>query len=70
MRRQDVQDATGRSEYNPGYGQMRAWGAGAPTNAQKGFAPGCIYQNLTGSAGSVLYVNTGTFTSSTWLNIA
>jgi hypothetical protein len=68
MRRQDVQDATGRSEYNPGYGQMRAWGSGVPTNGQQGFAPGCLYQNLTGTIGTAFYINVGTFASSRWLN--
>src|ERR1700734_143414 len=69
MRRQDVQDATGRSEYNPGYGQMRAWGKGSPTNGQQGFAPGCIYQNLTGVIGTCLWCNIGTFSSSQWINV-
>ncbi len=68
MRRQDVQDATGRSEYNPGYGQMRAWGSAAPTNGQQGFAPGCLYQNLAGTIGTCFYINVGTFLSSQWLN--
>jgi hypothetical protein len=69
-RRHDVQDATGRLVYLPGRGTLQAWGSTVPTNGQTGFAPGCLYQNLAGTAGSVLYVNTGTFTSSTWLNIA
>lgn len=69
-RRHDLQDATGRIEYLPGRGTIQAWGSGAPTNGQTGFAPGCTYQNLSGAAGSAFYVNTGTFTSSTWLNIA
>lgn len=66
--RQDVQDGTGRSEYFPGYGQMRAWGKAAPTNGQQGFAPGCLYQNLTGTTGSAFYINVGTFLSSQWIN--
>jgi hypothetical protein len=69
MQRQDVQDATGRSEYNPGYGQMRAWGKVAPTNGVQGFAPGAFYQNLTGGPGTAFYVNIGTFLSSQWINV-
>ncbi len=69
MRRQDVQDATGKSEYNPGYGQMRAWGTGAPAASTKGYAPGCLYQNLTGTSGICFYVNVGTFLSSRWVNL-
>ncbi len=68
MRRQDVQDATGRSEYNPGYGQMRAWGNSAPTNGQQGFAPACLYQNLAGVIGTCFWINIGTFASSQWIN--
>lgn len=78
-RRHDVQDATGRIEYLAGRGTLRAWSSdtganntttGVPINGVTGFAPGCIFQNLKGTAGSVLYVNVGTFASATWLNIA
>lgn len=70
MERRDIQDATGRLLYNPGYGQMHAWGKVNPVNGDKGFAPGCLYQNVAGSAGTVLWVNTGTFSSATWVNLA
>jgi hypothetical protein len=43
---------------------------GVPTASIQGFAPGALFINFKGSAGSVLYVNQGTFTSATWLNIA
>lgn len=69
-RRHDIQDATGRIEYLAGRGTIQAWGSTAPTNSVTGYAPGCIWHNLAGTAGSVLYVNQGTFTSSTWLNLA
>lgn len=65
-RRHDVQDATGRIEYISGRGTIQAWGVGAPSNGKTGFAPGCIYHNVTGTTGSALYVNVGTFTSSSW----
>ncbi len=51
-------------------GVVQQYGRGAPTNSQPGFVKGCLYQNLSGSAGSLLYINTGSVTSSTWLNIA
>jgi hypothetical protein len=69
-RRHDIQDATGRIEYLAGRGTIQAWGAAAPTGGTAGFAPGCLYHNLAGTLGSVLYVNVGTFTSSNWVNIA
>lgn len=43
---------------------------GVPTNGIAGYAPGCLWQNFLGTAGSVLYTNQGTVTSATWLNIA
>ncbi len=43
---------------------------GIPTNGTAGFAPGCLFLNFKGGAGSCLYVNQGTGSSSTWLNIA
>lgn len=54
-----------------GYGNaMLVEGDGAPTNSQTGFQTGCLYANRTGGAGTALYVNTGTNTSSTWVAIA
>lgn len=44
---------------------------GVPTNGKQGWAPGALWINfLSSGAGTCLYVNTGTFTSSTWTNIA
>lgn len=43
---------------------------GVPTNGIAGFAPGALFMNYKGSVGSLLYINTGTQTSATWLNIA
>lgn len=43
---------------------------GVPTNAIAGFAPGAIFFNNKGAAGSALYINTGTQTSALWVNIA
>lgn len=43
---------------------------GVPTNGKAGFAPGCLFLNFRGSVGSLLYINTGSNTSTTWLDIA
>lgn len=42
---------------------------GVPTNSIQGFAPGALFLNIKGSIGSLLYCNSGTFSSSTWTNI-
>ncbi len=44
-------------------------GTGVPTNGVQGFAPGCLFINYKGSTGTLVYVNTGTYASSTWTNI-
>lgn len=41
-----------------------------PTNGVAGFGTGCFWINRQGTAGTIFYVNTGTVTSTTWLNIA
>ena len=42
---------------------------GVPTNGIAGFAKGALFLNVKGSAGSLLYSNTGSNTSATWTNI-
>ena len=45
--------------------------AGNPINGEVGWAPGAIFSNpLTAVLGNFLWVNVGTSTSATWLNIA
>lgn len=79
--RDDIQDATGKRSFLPGYGHLRAWpghansgdytaGTGVPSNGKTGYAVGCLWQNTLGSVGSALYANVGTNTSTTWVNIA
>lgn len=51
-------------------GESSAATTGVPTNGIAGFAPGANFYNFKGSAGSVLYVNTGTQTSATWVAVA
>lgn len=68
-RRHDIQEATGRIEYLSGRGTVEAWGVGAPINGATGFAPGCLWHNVTGGANTSAYLNEGTFTSATWVPI-
>lgn len=42
----------------------------APTNGVLGYSTGCLWINKSGTAGSILYINQGTTTSSTWFAIA
>jgi hypothetical protein len=79
--RDDIQDATGKRTYLAAVGHLRAWpgagnagdwtaGTGVPINGKAGYAHGCIWQNILGSgAGTALYSNAGSNTSSTWVNI-
>lgn len=41
----------------------------APTNGQLGFQIGCTFTNKLGTVGGIYYVNVGTTTSATWVNI-
>lgn len=69
-RRHDIQDPTGIIARVPGgKGALLAWGDAAPTASIQGYAPGCIFINAAGTAGTLVYVNTGTFASSTWVAI-
>ncbi len=78
--RSDVQSGVDRDMFVQGQGCMRGWPTlpgtssaattGVPTNGIQGFAPGALFQNFKGSVGSLLYINTGTFASATWTNIA
>lgn len=47
----------------PGLGITHAEGTTVPSDAATGYAPGCIFQHLDGSAGTVLYINQGTASS-------
>lgn len=77
--RGDIQSGVDRDMFMVGVGHMRGFPTrpgssstattGVPTNGIAGFAPGALFQNFKGSAGSLLYVNTGTNSSATWVNI-
>lgn len=71
-RRHDAQDNTGILERVPQRGTVQAWAATTPTNGAVGYAPSCLWHNVTspGVLGTILYVNVGSLTSATWLNIA
>lgn len=45
-------------------------GSTTPSNGVAGYAKGCLWINDQGSAGSLLYINTGSTTSATWTNLA
>lgn len=73
-------DASDRDAFVPGIGYLNGYPTrpgtssaattGVPTNGIAGFAPGALFRNWKGSSGSLLYINTGSNTSATWLNIA
>lgn len=48
---------------DPVYGITFDWGTTVPTDATAGYAPGCIFMDVDGSAGQNLYVNVGTLAS-------
>lgn len=48
-------------------GNVLARAAGAPSNSTAGYAKGCIYED---STNGVIYINTGSLTSSTWVILA
>jgi hypothetical protein len=74
------QSGIDRDEFVSGLGHLKGFPTmpgtssaattGVPTNGIAGFAPGALFQNWKGTVGSVLYVNVGTATSATWVNIA
>lgn len=76
----DIDSGVDRLFYYPGVGHFvglptrpgtsSAAVTGVPTNGIQGFAPGAQFWNFKGTAGSAFYINTGTFASATWLNIA
>lgn len=78
--RSDIQSAVDRDIFITGVGHMRGWPTrpgtsstattGVPTAGITGFAKGALFQNFKGSAGSLLYINTGSNTSATWVAIA
>lgn len=68
-KRHELQDATGVLGSIRPDGIMDIVQRTTPTNSQAGYAIGCIWRNLAGTVGSILYVNVGTTSSSTWLNI-
>ena len=47
----------------PGVGILLAAGTTVPTDGVAGYAPGCIFIDLDGSAGSRLFCNDGSVTS-------
>ncbi len=77
--RNDIQSGVDRDNLMPGIGHMRGFPTrpgessaattGVPTAGIAGFAPGALFHNFKGSVGSLLYVNRGTVSSATWVNV-
>lgn len=69
-RRQEIQSAEGIALYYPGIGVAQQVSETTPTNGVAGYAKGCTWQNLNGTAGTLFYINQGTVTSATWFALA
>lgn len=77
--RNDIQSAVDRDTFISGVGHLRGFPTrpgesstvttGVPTDGIAGFAPGALFHNFKGSAGSLLYINNGSNTSATWVCI-
>ena len=77
--RLDIDSAVDRLLFKEGVGHLMglptrpgtssAATTGVPTAGIAGFAPGALFLNYKGTTGTLLYVNTGTSTSATWVAI-
>lgn len=54
----------------PGGGLLIAGGLAVPANGSSGYSPGCVFHQIDGVAGTVLYVNEGTFASCAFKAVA
>lgn len=70
MRRQSPQDGTGVIEDDGKNNITRVQANTTPTDGVAGYATGCEWFNRSGPAGSIYYINQGTITSATWINLA
>lgn len=48
---------------------LQAFSTAAPTASAAGYAPGCLYTRVIAGGSSVVYQNTGTAASATWVQI-
>lgn len=69
-RRQEQSDSSGIMTRKPGVGVTQVQFPGIPNDGDAGYGPSCIWQNLSGTAGTLIYINQGTNTSATWNAIA
>lgn len=67
---QHYADAKGTLLEKPGVGILFAAGTTVPADATAGYAPGCLFLDTDASAGSTLWVNNGTATSSAFDAVA
>jgi hypothetical protein len=62
--------ATPKVIYKSQDGILLCYGTTFPPDASVGYAPGCLFLNVSGSAGTSLYLNEGTAASSDFDAIA
>lgn len=63
MQRHTLQDATGVLESAPNIGHLQVAARTVPSNGTKGYAPGCIFQDIDGTVNANFYINNGTYLS-------
>lgn len=68
--RLNMHDPTGILATEPGVGITLCQGQTKPTDAQAGYAPGCIFIHIDGSGNTSLYVNLGSATSCNFDTVA
>ena len=69
MRVHRLQDGRGDLLANSAGQSLFHYDSAAPSNGVSGYAVGCIWMNYSGTAGTIFYVNQGTTTSATWINL-
>ncbi len=65
-----LQDATGDILMTDNINRLLVRRTTTPAGSESGYDIGCIWINTSGTVGTILYVNVGTGSSATWLNIA
>jgi hypothetical protein len=61
--------ATFQGDFVPGVGHLRGWGT-TVGNGLQNWAPGAIFTDTNAAQGSQVYVNAGTSTTASWVEIA
>lgn len=63
---QILHDGTGVISAQPGNGILQAFGTDVPADASSGYSKGCLFTQTDGSGGTLVYVNEGSTTSSSF----